>query len=172
MSQRAYQLVSDAEFIDAYAVELSYGENGKPTGKIRSMKPMSEPEFVEEMLIRKQRLLSILLEAAGWKEVHLNIIAYGKIDEAGNREPEYFIEGVTFDDEKARQTVKRDFASVPWEERKDVAVFLDSYPFILKADDDRTADELFIDLHGAPAWPYSMDVDSLTLVTDADAEKW
>lgn len=167
-----YRTVSDAEFIKDYGVELSYGDNGKPTGKIRSMKPVSEEGFIEEMLIRKPRLLSILLEAAGWKEVHLNVIAYGKIDEAGNRADEYVIETVTLDDEKAKQTVKRDFASVPWEERKDVAVFLDSYPLLLKADDDRTADELFNDLHGTPAWPYSMDVDSLTLVTDTDTEKW
>lgn len=163
MAMQAYRILSDAEFIEAYGVELSYNENGKPTGKIRATKPVSEKGFVEEILIRKPRLLSLLLREAGWKQVHLWLVAHGPVDDDGNRSEAYNVEFASLDEATARKYVE-DERSVPAEERKDVATYLDCYPLILRADDDRTADELVRDIYMSNSWPYSREVDSMTRV--------
>lgn len=163
MAMRAYRMASDEAFIEAYGVELSYNENGKPTGKIRATKPVSEEGFVEELLIRKPRLLLLLLRKAGWKQVGLWLVAHGPVDDDGNRSEAYTVEFASFVETIARKYVE-DERSVPAEERKDVATYLDCYPLILKADDDRTADELVRDIYMSKGWPYSREVDSMTRV--------
>lgn len=163
MAMRAYRMASDEVFIEAYGVELSYNESGKPNGKIRATKPVSEEGFVEELLIRKPRLLNILLKEAGWKQVELWLVAHGPVDDDGNRSEAYNVEFASLDETTARGYVDDDF-SVPAEERKDVATYLDCYPLILKADDDRTADELVRDIYMSKGWPYSREVDSMTRV--------
>lgn len=163
MAMRAYRMTSDEVFIEAYGVELSYNENGKPTGKIRATKPVSEEGFVEEMLIRKPRLLKLLLREAGWKQVELWLVAHGPVDDEGNRSEAYNMEFASLDEATARKYVE-DERSVPAEVRKGTATYLDSYPLILKADDNRTADELVRDIYMSKGWPYSREVDSMTRV--------
>ena len=163
MAMQAYRILSDADFINTYGVELSYNEDGKPTGKIRATKPVSEEGFVEEMLIRKPKLLNLLLGEAKWKQVRLWLVAHGPVDDDGNRSEAYTVEFASFVETIARKYVE-DERSVPAEERKGVATYLDCYPLILRADDRRTADELVRDIYMSNSWPYSREVDSMTRV--------
>lgn len=163
MTMEEFYLCTNSEFIEKYDVRLAVDENGVPTGKIRAYKPVSSLDFAAELLRRKRTIIPMLLAGGEYKLVTLWLIAYGYLDDDGNRLEGYSIMHATFDEAEASRIVREDLDGVPPEKRDGAVIYKDGYDFIVPSSDARTADEFFVDMYRTEKWPYPTGVEFLTM---------